>query len=81
MFDYASGKISEVSFFDENNPSRPWSAYTREADRPVDTEVDLLSPVRLKEAHEKGELSGPLADIAATIKEDDNPVVRIIKFK
>jgi hypothetical protein len=81
MYDYTTGRISEVSFFDGNNTNKQWSTSVEETNRPVNTEVSMLNPLRLVEAREKGELSGPLAEIAATIKEDANPVVMIVKFK
>jgi hypothetical protein len=82
MYDYATGRIGEVSFFDENYQSGRWPLpFLGETDRPINTDIAALSPLRLKEANEKGELSGPLAEIAATIKEDANPVVMIVKFK
>lgn len=40
-----------------------------------------LEPFRLIEALEAGELSGKLKDIAQGLKEDDNPVLMVIKFK
>lgn len=40
-----------------------------------------LEPFRLMEALEAGELSGKLKDIATGLKEDDNPVLMVIKFK
>lgn len=40
-----------------------------------------LEPFRLMEALEAGELSGKLKDIAQGLKEDDNPVLMIVKFK
>ena len=35
----------------------------------------------LKEALETGELSGELKTIAEGLKEDDNPVLMVVKFK
>ena len=40
-----------------------------------------LEPFRLIEALEAGELSGKLKDIAQGLKEDDNPVLMVVKFK
>lgn len=40
-----------------------------------------LEPFRLIEALEAGELSGKLKGIAQGLKEDDNPVLMVIKFK
>jgi hypothetical protein len=79
MYDYAAGQVVEPSFVDVNNPSASWSPQTGQT--PVGTAVEMLNPLRLVEAQEKGELSGPLAEIATSIKEDDNPVVMIVKFK
>ncbi len=36
---------------------------------------------RLVDLHAEGKLSGPLAEIAANLKEDDNPVMMIVTFK
>ena len=41
----------------------------------------VLSPLRLIEALEKGELSGELKKIAESVKEDDNVVLMIATFK
>lgn len=81
-YDRATGKTTGVMFTNDDNPSEPWSNYgINTAGLPRNTTARMLSPLKLKDALEKGELSGPLADIAAKIKEDDNPVVMIVKFK
>jgi hypothetical protein len=80
-YDYNTGRESEVvSFIDENWSSSSWSSSADSGMSP-NVAAMMLDPLRLVEAREKGELSGPLADIAATLKEDDNPVVMIVKFK
>jgi hypothetical protein len=81
MYDHATGRMVEPYFVDDNWPLRPWSNNYHEVERPANTAVCKLSPLRLVEAHKKGELSGSLAEIAAGLKEDDNPVVMIVKFK
>jgi hypothetical protein len=43
--------------------------------------VEVIQAVRLVALHEEGELQGPLAEIAATLKEDDNPVIMIATLK
>ena len=50
-------------------------------DMPSNTAVTVLSSAGLKIALERGLLSGKIKDIAANLKEDDNPVLMIIKFK
>ena len=48
---------------------------------PSNTAVTVLSSAGLKIALERGLLSGKIKDIDANLKEDDNPVLMIIKFK
>jgi hypothetical protein len=81
MYDYATGRVVKPSFIDDNWPSGSWMVENYDTEAPVDTAVSMLDPLRIVEAHEKGELSGPLAEIAAGLKEDDNPVVMVVKFK
>ena len=51
------------------------------ANLPENVCVQSLNVTRLREAYEDGRLSGKLKDIAAHLKEDDNPVFMVIKFK
>jgi hypothetical protein len=80
IYNFKTGQIYEPNFID-NNTSRGWSTGYSDTKMPVNWTVDMLDPLWLVEAREKGELSGPLSDVAATLKEDDNPVVMIVKFK
>ncbi len=80
MYNFKTKRISNPDFINDDTSKR-WSAGIFETQAPTNLAVDMLDPLRLKESHEKGELSGPLAEIAATIKEDDNPVVMIVTFK
>jgi len=50
-------------------------------DAPENTNVNILEAYHLIERLEKGRLSGKLKEIAQTLKEEDNPVVSIYKFK
>jgi hypothetical protein len=53
--------------------------------RPVNHEIESWQPIeahRLVESYEKGELKdGKLKEIAATLDEEDNPVIMLIKHK
>ena len=40
-----------------------------------------LEAFKLIEALESGDLSGELKNIAESLKEDDNPVLMVVKFK
>ena len=51
------------------------------ADLPNNVCVQSLNITKVCEAYEEGKLSGKLKDIAANLKEDDNPVLMIIKFR
>jgi hypothetical protein len=52
--------------------------------RPVNHEIESWQPLeahRLVEDYEKGELKGKLKEIAATLNEESNPVIMLIKHK
>ncbi|MDR2775187.1 MAG: 6-bladed beta-propeller [Tannerella sp.] len=54
------------------------------ATRPVNHEIESWYPLeahRLVESYENGELKGRLKEIAATLDEDSNPVIMLIKHK
>lgn len=80
QYDNNTGRVSDVTFIDGNWPSRSWGSAFESGVSP-NVSATMLNPLRLVEAREKGELSGSLAEIAADMKEDDNPVVMIVKFK
>lgn len=81
-YDYSTGRATEVKFIDANNPSTPWSNFAKDdTGSPAGTAATLLNPLELIEAGEKGELQGPLAEIAKNIKEDANPVLMTVKFR
>ncbi len=48
---------------------------------PADLLVSKIDAFRLIDLHAEGKLTGRLAEIAATLKEDDNPVMMIVTFK
>ena len=51
---------------------------------PINHKIESCYPLdayRLVESYKKGELKGKLKEIAATLKEDDNPVIMLIKHK
>jgi hypothetical protein len=52
--------------------------------RPANHEIEswqTIEPFELIESYEKGELKGKLKEIAATLDEDDNPVIMLVKHK
>jgi predicted small lipoprotein YifL len=48
---------------------------------PAGVFVVVLQPYELLDLHEQGKLRGRLAEVAPTLKEDDNPVIMIVTFK
>ena len=51
------------------------------ADQPSGIYLQSIRASSLVEAYEKGKLSGKLKEIASKLKEDDNPVLMIIKLR
>jgi hypothetical protein len=52
--------------------------------RPVNDEIASWQPLevhQLIESYKKGELKGKLKEVAATLDEDDNPVIMLVKHK
>lgn len=52
--------------------------------RPVNHEIESWQPLeahQLVESYKKGELKGRLKEIAATLNEESNPVIMLIKHK
>ncbi len=82
MYDHSTGRVTQPTFRDANNPGAQWSPSYFDVETPgeANTAATLLDPLRLTEARDKGELHGPLAQIAEKIKEDDNPVLMTVKF-
>ena len=51
------------------------------ASLPSNVFVEAIGPEKLIEAYQKEKLSGKLKDIAANMKEDDNPVLMVVKLR
>ena len=66
--------INQVVHLDMYGPA----AY---ADFPHNICVQSILAEELCKAYEEGKIYGKLKDIAANLKEDDNPVLMIIKFR
>lgn len=79
MYDFKNGEISRVTFLDDVGRRGRWFitspaiAKNKTADM-IQTQ-DIIDRYRLKH------LKGDVAKLASTLDEEDNPVVRIIKFK
>jgi DNA-binding beta-propeller fold protein YncE len=76
---FYEGKVLNTDYAD---PKELWAQY--ESGRmglPAGTFVYGVQPFELLDLHEAGKLRGRLAEIAPTLKEEDNPVMMIVKFK
>jgi hypothetical protein len=76
--DHKTGDIFEPDFTKSSFGQAPRSFYRN---LPAEYTAFARAPIRLIEAYERGELQGELKEIALKLKEDDNPVLMLIKFK
>jgi hypothetical protein len=84
FYEKASDEIFEGTLVNGDYVDRKelWGQYEGpKQDIPANTFVYGLQPFELLDLHEAGKLQGKLAEIAPTLKEDDNPVMMIMKFK
>jgi hypothetical protein len=78
IYDKASGELFEGRLVNEDFDNRMFPLMNSIS---AGTFVFGVQPFELLELHEAGKLRGRLAEIAPTLKEDDNPVMMIVKFK
>ena len=82
MYEFETGETSEVSFINAEFAMGKWIPNAMNAPNiSRNMMADLMWPSRLKEAYENKQLKGALEKIAEALDEEDNPIVRIIKFK
>ena len=85
MYDFKTGEINKISILDTEYDTRQWSQgrWEPEATPAIAKNyvAELIQPSSIIEAYQGKRLKGNGNKIAKTLQEDDNPVVRIIKFK
>ena len=82
MFDIKSREIFIPEISNSHSTSGFANYSINEADMAVkDVSVSLINSYQLVESLNKGELSGPLKEMAEMISEDDNPVLMVVRFK
>jgi len=87
LYDKRSGDIYSQKLTDENYGGQksyniaPENTNNYRSGYPPHTAVFGLAALQLTDDLEAGNLSGKLKDIASGLKEDDNPVLMIVKFK
>jgi hypothetical protein len=83
--DHRNGDIFEIDFlngdFAEDVPRGLLSFDSNNKILPAETAVIGYSASELVDWRDAGKLKGPLAEIATTMKEDDNHVLMFMKFK
>jgi predicted small lipoprotein YifL len=79
--DKADGTVCEIKIVNGDFADEREFAFDNNFGVPAGVTVVTLQPYELLELHEQGKLRGPLAEIAPTLKEDDNPVMMIVTFK
>jgi hypothetical protein len=81
MHEFETGETSEVSFVNDDYPSgKNWEP----AGVSIPTKnvaVSLIQASGLVEAYKEKKLKGELEKVTATLDEEDNPVLMIVKFK
>ena len=78
MYEFDTGEIFKISILDYD--MKTWSPYTSPVIEKNMT-AELIQPSSIIEAYKKKQLNENLKNTAMSLDEDDNPVVRIIKFK
>ena len=82
MYEFKTGETSEVSFVNDDYPSRAWwEDPFMYADLPQNMSAMLIQMSRLKKADEEKQLKGELRELVKTIDVEDNPILMIVKFK
>lgn len=80
MYEFDTGKISKAFFLDAEYGNKNWNPGTSPAIGKNKT-AHLIQASSVIDAYNRKRLAGNGMKIAKTLLEDDNPVVRIIKFK
>ncbi len=82
IYEFETGETSEVVFLNADLSMGQWiPPGSISPDIGKNMVADLMPVSRLKTAYEDKKLKGKLEQLVATLNEEDNPIVRIIKFK
>lgn len=80
MYEFETGEVTRVSFFDAEYGTKYWEPGNSPAIA-KNRIASLIQPSSIIDAYEKKRLNGNVDKFIKTLSEDDNPVVRILKFK
>jgi hypothetical protein len=85
VIDHKTGDIFKPEFRNNDITDNLWGWNVPDAyyskNLPAETAVIAYSALQLTELRDAGKLNGRLAEVAAELQEDDNPVLMFVKFK
>ena len=81
MLNLNTGEINTVVFVNDDLPSARWSAFIGVQLDQINVVAGLIQTPSLFSADKEKLLKGDLEKLIATLKEDDNQIVMIVKFK
>ena len=82
LYEFETGQTSELSILNAELSMLNWYPPRDVHTSEKNMVADFITVSRLKKAYEDKQLKGELEKFAATLDdEEDNPIVRIIKFK
>jgi len=81
MLNLNTGEINTVVFVNDDLPSARWSATIGVQLDQINVVAGLIQTPSLFSAYKEKLLKGDLEKLIATLKEDDNQIVMIVKFK
>ena len=79
MYEFETGEVTRVSFFDTEYGTK-WGPGNSPAIA-KNRIASLIQPSSIIDAYKKKRLNGNVDKFIKTLSEDDNPVIRILKFK
>ena len=81
MHNLSTGEINKVTFVNDDFPSASWTPAIGVQLHQINVVAGLLQMSRLFNAYEAKQLKGDLEHLVATLHEEDNQIVMIVKFK
>lgn len=81
MYEFETGETSKLSISDAAFGTGRWSPERSPSVTVKNSTAELIQTPSIKEAYRKKRLKGNIGKLAITLAEEDNPAVRIIKFK
>jgi len=80
MYEFETNETKELTISDTEFDRRRWAPGLVPA-MPKNMTAELIWPSSMIDAYKKKKLNEDFEKLAITLKEDDNPIVRIVKFK